>query len=143
METTVRENRRKTLVGTVVSTKNQKTITVVVEIYEKHPLYSKRFKKSKKFAVHDEQNLAKVGDIVKIQETRPLSKTKHFRLVEIKSHAIEGAENALVLKLVQLKKHQINLLLEEERKLNNGSFIKKSSLCWWSFNEKSFVYYWK
>lgn len=94
MKTTVRENRRKTLVGTVVSTKNQKTITVVVEIYEKHPLYSKRFKKSKKFAVHDEQNLAKVGDIVKIQETRPLSKTKHFRLVEIKSHAIEGAENA-------------------------------------------------
>lgn len=94
MEAQVRENRRKILVGTVVSTKNNKTITVVVETYEKHPLYSKRFKKSKKFAVHDENNAAKIGDVVKIQETRPLSKTKHFRLVEIRQHAIEGNENA-------------------------------------------------
>ncbi|TPE58010.1 30S ribosomal protein S17 [[Mycoplasma] falconis] len=94
MEAQIRENRRKTLVGTVVSTKNNKTITVVVETYEKHPLYSKRFKKSKKFAVHDERNEAKIGDVVKIQETRPLSKTKHFRLVEIRSHAIGGNENA-------------------------------------------------
>ncbi|AZZ65584.1 30S ribosomal protein S17 [Metamycoplasma phocicerebrale] len=90
----VRENRRKKLVGTVISTKNEKTITVIVETYEKHPLYSKRFKKSKKFAVHDEKNEAKIGDVVEIQETRPLSKTKHFRLVEIKSHAIGGNENA-------------------------------------------------
>ncbi|AWX42706.1 30S ribosomal protein S17 [Metamycoplasma cloacale] len=92
MEAQIRENHRKTLVGTVVSTKNNKTITVLVETYEKHPLYSKRFKKSKKFAVHDERNEAKVGDFVKIQETRPLSKTKHFRLVEIKSHAVEAIE---------------------------------------------------
>ncbi|AWX69274.1 30S ribosomal protein S17 [[Mycoplasma] anseris] len=90
MEQAVRENRRKTLVGTVVSTKNDKTIIVLVETYEKHPLYAKRFKKSKRFAVHDEKNEAQLGDFVKIQETRPLSKTKHFRLVEIKSHAIGG-----------------------------------------------------
>ncbi|QJG66687.1 30S ribosomal protein S17 [Mycoplasma phocoeninasale] len=90
----MRENHRKTLVGTVVSTKNDKTITVVVETYEKHPLYLKRFKKSKKFAVHDEMNIAKIGDVVKIQETRPLSKTKHFRLVEVRSHALGGTENA-------------------------------------------------
>nr|WP_040544991.1 30S ribosomal protein S17 [Metamycoplasma alkalescens] len=90
----MRENRRKKLVGTVISTKNNKTITVIVETYEKHPLYSKRFKKSKKFAVHDENNQAQVGDVVEIQETRPLSKTKHFRLVSIKSHAIGGSENA-------------------------------------------------
>ena len=90
----VRENRRKTLVGTVVSIKNNKTITVMVETYRKHPLYLKRFKNSKKFAVHDENNTAKVGDVVKIQETRPLSKTKHFRLVEVRSHAIGGNDNA-------------------------------------------------
>ena len=90
----VRENRRKTLVGTVVSIKNNKTITVMVETYRKHPWYLKRFKKSKKFAVHDENNTAKVGDVVKIQETRPLSKTKHFRLVEVRSHAIGGNDNA-------------------------------------------------
>ena len=89
-----RPNGRKTLVGTVISIKNNKTITVLVETYTKHPLYLKRFKKSKKFAVHDEANIAKIGDIVKIQETRPLSKTKHFRLVEIKSHAIGGQDNA-------------------------------------------------
>ena len=79
---------------TVISIKNNKTITVLVETYTKHPLYLKRFKKSKKFAVHDEANIAKIGDVVKIQETRPLSKTKHFRLVEIKSHAIGGQDNA-------------------------------------------------
>ncbi|AXE60623.1 30S ribosomal protein S17 [[Mycoplasma] phocae] len=94
MESQMRENHRKTLIGTVVSTKNNKTITVVVETYEKHPLYLKRFKKSKKFAVHDEMNVAKIGDVVKIQETRPLSKTKHFRLVEIRSHALGGNDNA-------------------------------------------------
>lgn len=89
-----RENHRKILVGTVISIKNAKTATVLVETYEKHPLYAKRFKKSKKFAVHDENNIAKIGDVVKIQETRPLSKTKHFRLVEVRSHAIGGNDNA-------------------------------------------------
>ncbi|QJG67138.1 30S ribosomal protein S17 [Mycoplasma phocoenae] len=87
-----RSNNRKVLNGKVVSTKNDKTIIVLVETYMKHPKYQKRFKKSKRFAVHDEQNLAKLNDIVKIQETRPLSKTKHFRLVEIKEHSQQGEE---------------------------------------------------
>ena len=76
-------NSRRVLTGTVVSDKTEKTITVVVESYKKHRLYGKRVKQSKKFAVHDETNQAKLGDLVKITETRPLSKTKRFRLLEI------------------------------------------------------------
>ena len=76
-------NSRRVLTGTVVSDKPEKTITVMVEIYKKHRLYGKRVKQSKKFAVHDEMNQAKMGDLVKITETRPLSKTKRFRLLEI------------------------------------------------------------
>ncbi|MEA4162776.1 30S ribosomal protein S17 [Mycoplasma sp. 4404] len=84
-------NSRKTLVGTVVSAgKTAKTIIVAVDTYKKHPLYSKRYKSTKRFAVHDENHVAKLGDIVVIMETRPLSKTKHFRLVEVKQAAIEG-----------------------------------------------------
>ena len=71
------------LVGKVVSDKTDKTITVLVETYKKDPLYGKRVKYSKKYAAHDEKNEAKIGDTVRIAETRPLSKTKHFRLVEI------------------------------------------------------------
>ena len=82
-------NTRKTYVGTVVSAKNDKTITVAIESYRKHPLYGKRVKYTKKFAAHDEQNLAKVGDVVEIMETRPLSKTKNFRLVEIVERAVQ------------------------------------------------------
>ncbi|QJR43974.1 30S ribosomal protein S17 [Mycoplasma miroungirhinis] len=87
-----RTNNRKVLSGKVVSNKNDKTIIVLVETYIKHPKYNKRFKKSKRFAVHDNNNQAKLNDIVKIQETRPLSKTKHFRLVEILEHSQEGEE---------------------------------------------------
>lgn len=87
-----KQNYKKELVGKVVSTKREKTITVVVETYKKHPLYAKRFKSSKKFAVHDEKSLAKVGDTVSIIETRPLSATKRFRLNKILSTALEGAE---------------------------------------------------
>ena len=76
-------NSRRVLTGTVVSAKTEKTITVMVESYKKHRLYGKRVKQSKKFAVHDETNQAKIGDVVKITETRPLSKTKRFRLLEI------------------------------------------------------------
>jgi small subunit ribosomal protein S17 len=65
-----------------------KTITVLVETYKKHPLYGKRVKYSKKYKAHDEHNEAKVGDIVKIMETRPLSATKRFRLVEIVEKAV-------------------------------------------------------
>ncbi|MBU4691335.1 30S ribosomal protein S17 [Mycoplasma zalophi] len=87
-----RTNNRKVLSGKVVSNKNDKTVIVLVETYIKHPKYNKRFKKSKRFAVHDENNQAKLNDIVKIQETRPLSKTKHFRLVEVLEQSQEGDE---------------------------------------------------
>lgn len=80
--------RKQELVGKVVSATNDKTITVLVETYKKDSLYGKRIKYSKKYAAHDEKNEAKVGDTVRIVETRPLSKTKHFRLVEIVEKAI-------------------------------------------------------
>ena len=79
---------RHELVGVVVSSTNDKTISVKVETYKKHPKYGKRVKYSKKYAVHDETNKAKVGDTVRIVETRPLSKTKYFRLVEIVEKAV-------------------------------------------------------
>ena len=81
-------NQRKVYTGRVVSDKMDKTITVLVETYKKHPLYGKRVKYSKKFKAHDEQNQAKIGDVVRIMETRPLSATKHFRLVEIVEKAV-------------------------------------------------------
>ncbi|ERK58056.1 30S ribosomal protein S17 [Gemella bergeri ATCC 700627] len=81
-------NDRKVYVGKVVSDKMDKTITVLVETYKKHPLYGKRVKYSKKFKAHDENNVAKINDIVKIMETRPLSATKHFRLVEVVEEAV-------------------------------------------------------
>lgn len=76
-------NRRKTRVGVVVSNKMEKTITVSVEEFVRHPLYGKAVKRSKKFKVHDEENICSIGDKVKIMETRPLSKDKRWRLVEI------------------------------------------------------------
>ena len=76
-------NYRKVLTGTVVSDKMDKTITVLVETYKNHPLYNKRVKYSKKYKAHDENGVAGIGDTVKIMETRPLSATKHFRLVEV------------------------------------------------------------
>jgi len=81
-------NDRKVYVGKVVSDKMDKTITVLVETYKKHPLYGKRVKYSKKFKAHDEMNEAKVGDIVQIMETRPLSATKRFRLVKVVEKAV-------------------------------------------------------
>lgn len=81
-------NSRKSYVGKVVSAKNEKTITVLVETYRKHPLYGKRVKYSKKFRAHDELNTAKEGDIVEIMETRPLSATKRYRLVKIVQEAV-------------------------------------------------------
>jgi len=81
-------NSRKVLTGTVVSDKMDKTITVLVETYKKHPLYSKRVKYSKKYKAHDENNVAKIGDTVTIMETKPLSATKRFRLVEVVKEAV-------------------------------------------------------
>ena len=76
-------NKRKILTGIVTSDKMEKTITVQVESYKKHRLYGKRVKQSNKFAAHDEANAANIGDTVRIVETRPLSKNKYFRLLEI------------------------------------------------------------
>ena len=81
-------NRRKVLTGTVVSDKMDKTITVLVETYKNHPLYGKRVKYSKKYRAHDEENIAKVGDTVKIVQTRPLSKTKRYELVNVIEKAV-------------------------------------------------------
>ena len=83
MNTTKRE-----LVGKVVSDKGDKTITVLVETYRKDPLYGKRVKYSKKYAAHDEQNIAKIGDKVRIAFTKPLSKTKRYELVEVIEEAV-------------------------------------------------------
>ena len=80
-------NRRE-LVGKVVSNSCDKTITVLVETYKKHSKYGKRVKYSKKYAAHDPKNEAVVGDTVRIEETRPLSKTKRYRLVEVVEKAI-------------------------------------------------------
>ena len=80
--------QRKVYQGRVVSDKMDKTITVVVETKRNHPVYGKRIKYSKKYKAHDENNSAKTGDIVRIMETRPLSKDKHFRLVEIVEEAV-------------------------------------------------------
>lgn len=77
------EKVRKFFTGTVVSNANDKTITVLVTTYKKHPLYGKRVISSKKFRAHDEKNAANNGDVVRITECRPLSATKRFRLVEI------------------------------------------------------------
>ena len=82
------DKRAHELVGTVVSNVCDKTITVLVETYKNDRLYKKRVKYSKKYAVHDENNEAKKGDRVLIAETRPLSKTKHFRLVRIIEKAV-------------------------------------------------------
>ncbi|GAB4074354.1 30S ribosomal protein S17 [Barrientosiimonas marina] len=81
-------NNRKAYTGRVVSDKADKTITVLVETYEFHKLYGKRVRYSKKFKTHDENNQAKQGDVVKIMETRPLSATKHFRLVSIVEESV-------------------------------------------------------
>lgn len=84
------ENKRAELIGKVVSNVNDKTITVLVETYRKDPLYKKRVKYSKKYAAHDEKNIAKVGDTVRLLSTRPLSKTKRYELVEILTKSQEA-----------------------------------------------------
>ncbi len=74
---------RKNVIGNVVSNRMDKSITVLVERRLRHPLYGKYMKKSTKFVAHDEENICQIGDKVKIAETRPLSKRKRWRLVEI------------------------------------------------------------
>jgi small subunit ribosomal protein S17 len=76
-------NLRKERIGVVVSSKMEKSITVAVHTKEKHPIYGKFVNKTKKYTAHDEENTCNPGDTVKIMETRPLSKNKRWRLVEI------------------------------------------------------------
>ena len=82
------KKNRQELLGQVVSASNDKTITVAITTYKKHPLYGKRVKYTKKYAAHDEKNKAKVGDTVRITATRPLSKTKRYELVEVVEEAV-------------------------------------------------------
>ena len=83
------ETKRTELIGKVVSAANNKTITVLVETYRNHPLYKKRVKYSKKYAAHDEKNIAKVGDTVRLLSTRPLSKTKRYALDKVLIESVE------------------------------------------------------
>jgi len=76
-------NLRKTKTGVVVSNKMDKTAVVAVESLFRHPLYSRTIRQTKKYKIHDEENKCNIGDKVKIMETRPLSKDKRWRLVEI------------------------------------------------------------
>ncbi|MCM8800716.1 MAG: 30S ribosomal protein S17 [Candidatus Omnitrophica bacterium] len=85
--------KKREFVGTVISDKMQKTIIVKIMRLTKHPKYKRIIKKYNKFKVHDEKGIAKIGDMVRIQQTRPISKEKHFRLLEVikpaKSSGIE------------------------------------------------------
>jgi len=82
-QSTETRNLRKDRIGVVTSNKMTKTITVAVERKVKHPIYGKFIKKTTRFHAHDEKNEASIGDVVRISETRPLSKTKRWRLVEV------------------------------------------------------------
>ena len=80
-------NLRKTRVGKVVSNKMDKTIVVAVENHVKHPLYNKIVKRTYKLKAHDEENTCNIGDIIKVMETKPISKDKRWRLVEVMEKA--------------------------------------------------------
>ncbi len=101
MQSNSRSNRKERI-GTVVSDKMNKTITVKVERTMHHNVYDRSVKKSTKFKAHDESNTAKMGDVVRIQETRPLSKTKRWRLVEV----VEKAPVSEVVKPSEAEKEQ-------------------------------------
>ena len=81
-------NLRKTMIGTVVSDKMDKTVVVAVEDSVAHPIYNKTVKRTYKLKAHDEENVCQVGDKVKVMETRPLSKDKRWRLVEVVEKAV-------------------------------------------------------
>lgn len=85
-----REVRRQTKLGRVVSNKMQKTVVVRVDYLKPHPLYRKIIRRSKKFHAHDEENSCQIGDMVRIEETRPLSRTKRWRVIEIVKRGEEG-----------------------------------------------------
>ena len=87
IQTDTERNRRKERVGLIVSDRADKTVTVSVEALVRHPMYKKRVRRSRKFMVHDERNESRVGDTVRIVETRPLSARKRWRLANIISRA--------------------------------------------------------
>jgi small subunit ribosomal protein S17 len=98
-ETAASQSRRNEKVGQVVSTRMQKTIVVEVEMRKAHPKYKRVMKLNKKFYAHDEQNTAHVGDMVRIRETRPLSKLKRWNLEEIvRRSALAQVEEAAAVK---------------------------------------------
>src|SRR5437588_13084396 len=78
-----KKGRRQQKVGRVVSNKMDKTIVVVVETLKKHRIYKRTYKQTKRLQAHDEENICQIGDIVRIEESRPLSKMKHWRLIEV------------------------------------------------------------
>ena len=83
-------HKRKTLLGEVVSDRMHKTITVTVERRVRHPIYERVIRRSKKYHAHDEQNQCQIGDVVRIVETRPLSRTKRWRLQEIVRRRVDA-----------------------------------------------------
>ncbi|MBL7135765.1 MAG: 30S ribosomal protein S17 [Candidatus Marinimicrobia bacterium] len=80
------QGKRKVLIGTVISDKMDKTVVVLIERTVKHPVYGKYIRRTSKFFVHDPQNNCKQGDIVKISESRPISRKKRWRLLEVLDH---------------------------------------------------------
>lgn len=78
----------RTIIGSVVSDKADKTIVLSVTVRKTHPLYKKQYSRSTKYMAHDENNEAKIGDLVEVVETRPISARKHFKLVRIIEHAV-------------------------------------------------------
>jgi small subunit ribosomal protein S17 len=89
--------RRQQKTGRVVSNKMQKTIVVAVESLKRHPIYKRTYKSTTKFKAHDEHNEALIGDMVRIEETRPISKDKRWRLVEITKRAVQAPSVAQVV----------------------------------------------
>lgn len=100
-------NNRRRIQGSVVGNKAEKTIIVQVESYKKHPKYKKRVQFRSKYYAHDEENVANVGDIVTIEECRPMSKTKRFKLVSIDKKALESIK--------VLEEAEVEKVLHEEK----------------------------
>ena len=115
-------NLRKTRTGRVVSNKMDKTIVVAVEDNVKHPLYNKIVKRTYKLKAHDENNECLIGDVVKVMETRPLSKDKRWRLVEIISRAKEATPGGVVKKGDVVKAVVVRTVKGARRK--DGSYIR-------------------
>jgi small subunit ribosomal protein S17 len=98
-------SRRQTKVGRVVSNKMQKTIVVTVDTLKKHPVYKKSYRWTKRYKVHDEENTAQVGDLVRIEETRPLSKEKRWQLIEIIQH-VDSAPTVAQVSSIDVREKQ-------------------------------------